>query len=106
MEQDPGFLDALVNFFMDTGVLWISAILLYIFYKILKHFQYHKKLVEKEWILLEIRIPKEISKSPAAMEVVLAVFNRDDTWFSLELAAVGGSGIGSISLANLQASTT
>lgn len=56
------------------------------------------------WILLEIKIPREITKSPRAMEVVLsALHNTGDgnmlerywkgflrTWYSLEIISIGG----------------
>jgi len=62
-------------------------------------------LKKQEWILLEIKVPKEITKSPQAMEIVLGAFHqtRDGTfyskfveglcrsWFSLEIVSRGGS---------------
>lgn len=57
------------------------------------------------WITLEIRLPREITKSPAAMEAVLEAFQQGGgtftwwdryrkgnllNWFSLEIASFGG----------------
>ena len=58
-----------------------------------------------DWVLLEIRIPKEITKPPQAMEIVLEIFNQSNDgtfierwwqgfvrqWFSLEIASIGGN---------------
>jgi len=57
-----------------------------------------------EWVLLEIKIPKEILKSPKAMEVIFAqmyqtapnhmidkyIRGRTRSWFSLELVSIEG----------------
>jgi hypothetical protein len=59
---------------------------------------------QQNYVLLEIKIPKEITKSPLAMEVVLTslyqtgALNYTDTywlgkvrpWFSLEMVSIGG----------------
>lgn len=57
------------------------------------------------WITLEVKIPRDVSKSPAAMEVVLEAFYQGGglgtwfdkfwkgnmlSWFSLEIASIGG----------------
>jgi len=63
-----------------------------------------KYIANEERIMLEIKIPKEIQKSPAAMELLLHVFYQTYEgelidkyvkgvirgWFSLELASFGG----------------
>ncbi|HYC83492.1 MAG TPA: hypothetical protein VEB60_03050 [Candidatus Paceibacterota bacterium] len=57
-----------------------------------------------EWVTLEIRVPREINKSPYAMEVVLGAFHQTGDgnmidryikgkvrpWFALEIASFGG----------------
>ena len=64
-----------------------------------------RELSKKEYVLLEVRIPKEIKKSPAAMEVVFnplmsgAVDNwfkkwwkgEIQPWYSLEIISIGGA---------------
>ena len=80
--------------FLLAFMLWESY-LLYIRSKYIK---------DKKWVMWEIKIPKEITKSPRAMELLLEVFyqtyegelvdrfikgsSRD--WFSLELVSIGG----------------
>lgn len=62
-------------------------------------------IFELDWITLEIRIPREVAKSPKAMEVVLSGLHQTGegslidkfikgkvrTWFSLEMASIGGN---------------
>lgn len=57
-----------------------------------------------EWVLLEFKLPKEIRKTPQAMEVALNILHQTSTgslidqyikgrqrsWFSLELCSLGG----------------
>ncbi len=57
-----------------------------------------------EWVLLEVRLPRDVTKPPQAMEVVMAIFEqtKDGTflerwwdgfvrpWFTLEIASLGG----------------
>jgi hypothetical protein len=58
-----------------------------------------------QWIMLEVRLPREINKSPAAMEAILEAFHQGGglltwwdkyrkgnmlSWFSLEIASFGG----------------
>ncbi len=59
---------------------------------------------KQEWVLLDIKIPKNLSRSPEAMEVVLSTFHQPgdgtffkrywhgavQTWFSLEIASLAG----------------
>jgi hypothetical protein len=64
-----------------------------------------REISKKEFILLEIRIPKEIKKSPAAMEVIFNALTSGavsgwyktywkgemQPWYSLEVISVGGA---------------
>ena len=79
----------------------LTAFLLPVWY-FYKRFEYRSKI---PWLMLEVRLPKEIFKSPKAMEAVLATaFNQSwegnwwgrltkgvvQAWFSLELVSFGG----------------
>jgi len=81
-------------------VLVIAAIRTWIYYVQLNF------RVTRAWVLLEIKVPREITKSPLAMETALASFHqtgREATWyaryilgksrpwFSLELVSIGGT---------------
>ncbi|MEX0918851.1 MAG: hypothetical protein WDZ85_02690 [Candidatus Paceibacterota bacterium] len=90
---------AVVAFFFSPIVL---GYLVVFFYRQLKQAQFIKKL---DWVLLEIKLPRELRKSPQAMEIVLAAMHQplEGTWFtrltegvvrhwfSLEMVSFGGS---------------
>src|SRR3990167_3963338 len=79
----------------------LSAVLLWQIYLLYIRSRYIKN---QEWVLLEIKIPKEIMKSPRAMELLLEIFYQTyegelidkyikgsiRSWFSLELVSIGG----------------
>ncbi len=85
--------------------LWLPIVLLIIFFK--KWIALiQTQFIEKEGsVLLEIKLPQEITKSPAAMELVLLsmhqlaknnlidayITGKTRPWFSLELVSIGGS---------------
>ncbi len=89
-----------------TAPLWVPLVL--ISFVIWLWFYYIRAvwLLEKPWVLLEVRLPKVIDKTPHAMEVAMSVFYqiRDHgnllidswikgetrTWFSLEFASYSG----------------
>ncbi len=76
---------------------WLSVLA----WRKLKQTEYIKNI---EWVLLEIKLPRELLKSPQAMEIVLAAFHQTNEgqwfsrltegvirpWFSLEIASFGG----------------
>ncbi|MEK7578923.1 MAG: hypothetical protein AAB460_00050 [Patescibacteria group bacterium] len=85
--------------------LWLPVILLFAFWKLWVASRRALFITGKEPVLLEIRIPKEISKSPLAMEVVMGAFWNPTgeatfvdrywkggvrPWFSLELVSIEG----------------
>src|SRR3989344_7472787 len=91
---------------VTTSPFWMPVVLIAL--TIWLHFYYirAKWLHNKDWVLLEIKLPKQIDKTPQAMEVVTTIFyqTRDHgnllidswikgeirTWFSLELASFAG----------------
>jgi hypothetical protein len=89
------------------GFWWIySPILLFIgVYNIFELYNRTKYLLSQEWVLLEIKIPKDLHKSPKAAEQIFATLHgiylpvkwyfrffqgKVPDWFSLELAGVNG----------------
>jgi hypothetical protein len=69
------------------------------------HYIQAKYIAKAEWIVLEVKIPKEILKTPQAMEVALGALHQTwdndnfikawtegqlRTWFSLEMMSKGG----------------
>ncbi|HPI24538.1 MAG TPA: hypothetical protein PL159_01100, partial [Candidatus Paceibacterota bacterium] len=107
-------LNLIGNFFSQTWY-WISLalpftvyflpfVLAYALWESYLAFIRERYINKEERILLEVKIPKEISKSPAAMELLMHVFYQTyegelvdqyikgtvRSWFSLELASFGG----------------
>jgi hypothetical protein len=101
----PVFFQGLSLVFRSAFV-WLPLLLIYVAIQLWLYFIRARYLDSLEWTLLEIKIPKIISKTPQAMEVVLTALHqpRDDDnlligswlkgqvrgWFSLELASIGG----------------
>lgn len=94
------------SFVLLIFLFYISPfILAYVLWKFwIKYIQTYY-IFKLDWITLEIRIPREITKSPRAMEVALAGLHQtgDGTlidkyikgkvrsWFALEMASIGGN---------------
>ena len=86
--------------------LWyiLPPFLIVVAWRVWLNFSQARYLKNLEWDLLEIKIPRELLKSPQAMEVVTNIFaqGNDGTfvdrwfkgyvrfWFSLEIASFGG----------------
>lgn len=87
-----------------TFVWWgpfVTAYLAWGLYLAYIHARYFSRL---DWVMLEIKMPKEITKSPQAMEVVISLMHQPTSgsliaqyiqgrvwsWFSLEIASFGG----------------
>ncbi len=89
---------------METAPYWLPVVLVYWLALLWRHYTRSKFIQKIPWTMLEIKIPREITKSPKAMEVVNGVFfqtfdgNQLDkifrgfvrAWFSLELVSLGG----------------
>ncbi len=85
-------------------VVWLPFLLVVIFAQVWMKYVRMKYIAGQDFILLEIRIPKEIQKSPAAMEIVLNALHQVSAgnyldvyikgkvrqWFSLEIVSNGG----------------
>ena len=59
----------------------------------LKYWGYYKKEMnelEPKWTLLEVQVPREISKSPSAMELFFSSTFDPKLWFSLEMISIDG----------------
>lgn len=96
----------ILNFFKYTWWLWVFLILFPIFKDSWVHWRQEIFKSSLKFILLEIRIPREIEKSPQAMEQVLAALHslrnapgdirekyaegEVTVWFSLELVSFSG----------------
>lgn len=88
----------------DAWFLWVPALLIFFFYRLWMYYVRLHFLSEINWVLLEIKLPREIHKSPQAMENVINVFYHAKNpnmkekywqgfvrqWFSLEILGDGG----------------
>ncbi len=84
--------------------IWLPLLAAYLFWQTWLNYIHSFFIHNLTWTLLEIKIPREISKSPRAMEVVLsALYNTRDgnmvekfwngflrLWYSLEIVSIGG----------------
>ena len=86
---------------LSLALPFIFAWLLLVIWRAYKRVEYVKNI---EWVLLEIKIPREINKTPQAMEVILSALHETGDgnwyehlnegvlrpWFSLELVSISG----------------
>lgn len=89
---------------LDWVPVWMPILLFGAFMQIRMTYLRRKYIADQTYSLLEVRLPKEIFKSPAAMEIVIASMNQTSSgsifdvylkgrvrpWFSLELVSIGG----------------
>ena len=84
---------------------WGSLVSLFILWRVWLYYIRAVYLSKIEWVLLEVKLPREITKPPLAMELLLNVFyqtskgkwfdwyfkGRVRDWFSLEMVSLGGA---------------
>jgi hypothetical protein len=87
-----------------TSPIWLPILVGAILWNTWTDYILRRELSKKEFVLLEIRIPKEIKKSPAAMEIVFGAMSGSEPdwykkywvgesrpWYSLEILSIGGA---------------
>lgn len=86
-------------------IYWAPFVLGILFWRMWRRFLTKKYISGMEWVMLEIKMPKDIRRSPLAMELVLDALyqtssgtwadklfkGRVQDWFSLELVSIEGS---------------
>jgi len=86
------------------GWYWLPPLLAFGLWSAYSYYTLITYIQSIEWVTLEIKLPREILKSPLAMEVVLGAFHQTSdkklyhrvlqgfvrAWFSLELVSSGG----------------
>ena len=84
---------------------WGPVVSLFILWRVWLYYIRAVYLSKIEWVLLEVKLPREITKPPLAMELLLNVFyqtskgkwfdwyfkGRVRDWFSLEMVSLGGA---------------
>lgn len=104
MDQLAEYIIQAVVFLYESSFFWLPLLLIYLSIVLWIKYIRYVFISEQKNILLEIKIPQEVNKSPAAMEIFLSALyqkggaNFIDTywggkvapWFSLELVSIGG----------------
>src|SRR3989344_1793103 len=103
----PGVADILaqtLHSFAVTGPYWGPVLIFMFSIDMWKRYVRAYYLSTVEWVIIEIKLPPELSKSPQAMEVMFSMFHQTSdkkwydrwwkgyvrTWFSLELVSLEG----------------
>jgi len=98
--------DSFLNFLLDTAFVWAPITLAVVFWNAWLSYVRADFIAKMRpnWQLMEIKIPREVAKSPAAMELVLQSLQqhsmgswydrwwtgRQTHWFSLEIVSIEG----------------
>lgn len=96
----------ILNAFLGLWWLWLPVILFVFFIDLWPKYLQEKAIKKIKWLLLEVKIPRDIEKTPKSMEQIFAGFygiliktkffgkywfGRAQPWFSLEIASIDGS---------------
>ena len=88
-----------------TAFIWGPILAMYLAFEMWHHFVTDRFIVGMQWTLFEIEVPREVEKTPMAMELILTnamyhasqkgiwetwVVGAPHFWFSLEIAGVDG----------------
>lgn len=99
-----GLLASIFGVLFSTAPYWLPIVLGAAFWIVWMNYVRMLFIGNINWVLLEVRIPKEIFKTPLAMEIVLTALHQTSqgtwfdkiwkgkvkAWFSLEIASIGG----------------
>jgi len=106
MDFLTGTMIGTITLFLDMTPYWLPVALGFIFWKLWIHYIQAKHIAKIEWIVLEVRLPRDVFKPPLAMELVLNALYQTGgaatwvdriwlgkvrTWFSLEMVSLGGT---------------
>jgi len=95
------------NFFsvvIDAAYLWLPAITAYFAWKFWMYYVRLRYVSKIDWVLLEIKLPREMPKSPQVMEIILSAMHQTRSgvaidkywggflrvWYSLEIISKEG----------------
>ena len=101
------FTDFIIPLLTKTAIIWIPLVLFPILKKEWLEYLEKEALLKMDWIMLEIKVPKDVHKTPQAMEIIFAGLEQgapDDDWYkkwwkgaqvaafsSLELVSIEGN---------------
>jgi len=94
-----------ILFFLDIAFIWLPIVLAISLYVIWMRAIRAEWIAKIDWVMLEMKLPQEIRKTPQAMEIVLNGLyqgskgswldkvskGRLKNWFSLELVSIEGN---------------
>jgi hypothetical protein len=69
---------------VKTAVIWIPVVGFFIGKKLWLEMLEKEALLKMEWIMMEIKVPKDVHKTPQAMEIIFSGLEQgtpDDDWF-------------------------
>jgi len=92
------------EYILKGWFIWLPLLAAYLFWETWLNYIHLTFIRNLTWTLLEIKIPREIAKSPRAMEVVLNALHNTKSgnmlerywkgflriWYSLEIISIGG----------------
>ena len=98
-------LQGLFGLFSEYAIYWSPVVFGFLFWKVWLYYIQSDYIAKMKWVLLEIHLPKEIYKSPQAMEFVLLALDQArqgspyekywkghvPPWFSLEIVSIEGT---------------
>jgi len=99
------FSSVVLNLLFQTSPVWLPVLLLGMFLTIWLKYVRTKSIIKADGILLEIKLPRDVFKSPAAMEIIITslfqggagnfletyVQGKHRPWFSLEIVSIEGN---------------
>ncbi|MAF59487.1 MAG: hypothetical protein QF858_02805 [Candidatus Pacebacteria bacterium] len=102
----PEFVEATFRSIFVLSPIWLPVVFVIVFWKIwVPYIRSYLEFYGQEKILLEVRIPREVVKSPLAMETIITnlhagfgetsfidryVTGKTRAWFSLEIVSIEG----------------
>lgn len=98
------FLSDFFKVVINTAYLWFPAISAYFAWKFWVYYVRLYFISHLDWVLLEIKLPREVAKGPAAMEMIFNTMYQTrkgsaykqyregflQAWFSLEITSING----------------
>jgi len=89
-----------------TAFIWAPIIVMYIAFEMWHHFVTDRFILGMRWTIFEVQVPRDVEKTPMAMELILAnamyhasmkglwevwIQGAPHFWFSLEMAGIDGA---------------
>ncbi len=96
----------ILSIFLSLWWLWLPVFLIALFIELWTKYLKSKAIKKINWLLLEVKIPRDIQKTPKAMEQIFAGFHgiltkikfldkywkgKVQEWFSLEIVGIDGT---------------